>query len=192
MLIIFVRIMFALAVASNGLAQSLTLRELARLNTPQPVHAERTRDAVIVPLADVVKSADLIVYGTVTASATYLSAGEHELYTDYTLSPIRVLADARPRTIQTLIVKRWGGHIVLDGVDVYVEDRNLRPFVDGETLILFLQQGEESKYRIVGEVSGAVSVSDGRVVEKPESMLKVDDAANLTVAEFEAHIIQVR
>jgi hypothetical protein len=56
MLIIFGRIMFALAVASNGLAQSLTLRELARLNTPQPVHAERTRDALIVPLADVAKA----------------------------------------------------------------------------------------------------------------------------------------
>ena len=49
--------------STHAFAQELTRRELARRNAPQPVFVERSREAVIIPLSDVVKSADLIIHG---------------------------------------------------------------------------------------------------------------------------------
>jgi hypothetical protein len=78
-------------------------------------------------LADVVKGAELIVEGVVTARASYLTADERDILTDYDLAIRQVLfqremlVSSRPGIAMPLIFKSHGGQIVVSGLRLAVD-----------------------------------------------------------------------
>src|SRR6476646_3042999 len=134
-----------LATAAISAAQQNgpTLRELARRWAPAPLLETRQRELVPYPLEEIIPKADLVIHGRVKAAQSYLSGDEQAVYTDYVMTPIRVLYEPRsqarqPRGARTVTVKRWGGQITLEGVSVTLEDRDLAQFQIGDELFLVL------------------------------------------------------
>ena len=118
-------------------AEQLTLPQLVKLSAPDPFLMERTLELVPVPIEQILPHADLIVHATVSRSATYLSDDQKELYTDYVVTPVRVMFERnRPTSImqgvaRPITLRQWGGTTTIDGISVLVVDLNLRPFDDG-------------------------------------------------------------
>jgi hypothetical protein len=179
-------------------ADQLTLPQMARLNAPKPVYVQRSRELVPVALDDIVATADLIVHGTVAPISTYLSDDQKEMYTDYQVTPLRVILQRGvatspvPGVSQPVIVKRWGGHSVIDGVDVSLEDTDLRPFEKGVELILILAAHKDGKYRISGDVAGVLGVSAGRIATSISHVLRAERYAGITVAQLESEVRRLR
>src|SRR5579859_729845 len=73
--------------------QRLTLPEAVRRMAPGPYVTSRVREVSPLPFADAVRQSDMIVHGTLKKLRVYLSADQTELYTDYELRPIQVIAD---------------------------------------------------------------------------------------------------
>jgi len=175
-----------------------TLPELAVRVAPNPVLLGRNFEMIPPSLGKMVQAADLIVLGTVGTGKTYLSADQRDLYTDYLVTPRRVLAQripaqSSPRAAAApIIVKRWGGQIVLNGVSVTQEEHDLRTFQSGDDLLLLLMYDKtDGKYRLYGGISGAFSVSNGRVV----SLLKnytIPDVRDATTAQIESEVRRLR
>jgi hypothetical protein len=116
-----------------------------------------------------VKRSDMIVRCTLTSPHAYLSADQTELYTDYQLLPIQVIADrgvsrgARvPGPQPPMIVRQWGGETTIEGVKVKIYDENLAPLPTGTQLLLFLVYDRTAaKHDLFDGVSGAFELSGG-------------------------------
>jgi hypothetical protein len=109
-------------------------------------------------LENVVRGADLIVESIVNGSVSYLTADERDIYTDYDLTIVQVLfqrqmiTTTRPGVAVPIIVKRYGGRVVIDGLTIEVDAiRNdtrvaLKP---GEHAYLFAKlDAKDSKWRL--------------------------------------------
>jgi hypothetical protein len=89
-----------------------TLQESAIRAVPNPVLLSRHVEMVTPSLRKMAQAADLIVRGTVGPGRTYLSADQKNLYTDYLVTPRRVLApraseaSSAPAAAAPMIVKR--------------------------------------------------------------------------------------
>lgn len=167
--VIFLLVAMSGSVAAQ-VAPSPTLPELVAKQTQGPLLLMRVVELVPRPLDVLMKEADLIVYGAVTSSSTYLSDDQRDLFTDFTVTPIQVIVERNSvRTSstpvpQSIIVKRWGGETVISGMQVVQEHRNLRAFTVGEELFLFLvYDSATKKYALPGGLSGAFAVAGGRL-----------------------------
>jgi hypothetical protein len=177
-------------------AQDETLIDIARRSAPNPVFQSRSAELVMISVESVIPDADRIVQGTVESSKTYLSADKKNLYTDYVVRPLRVMkpvqstpATSRPGTNQILsiVVTRWGGEMLLEGVRVIQEDHDTPQFKVGEELILLLSQRGADKFGLAAPVSSAFTVSRGQVQPLTLGGHPVyDTVRGLSVAQFEA------
>jgi hypothetical protein len=146
-----------------------TLRELARRGAPAPLLRTVQRELVPYPLEQIIPKADLVIHGRVKAAQSYLSSDERSVYTDYVMTPIRLLyeppsASGQPREPKTVTVKRWGGQIALEGVSVTLEDLDLAQFQVGDELFLVLALDKsDGKYQLIGQVSGGFRVRNDRI-----------------------------
>jgi hypothetical protein len=103
-------------------------------------------------LADVVRRAELIVEGVVTARASYLTADERDIFTDYDLAIRQVLfqremlVSSRPGIAMPLIFKSSGGQIVVSGLRlaVNVQANSARVTLkEGDHVFLFAKRDQK-------------------------------------------------
>jgi hypothetical protein len=113
--------------------------------------------------------------GVVSSRASYLTADERDIYTDYhilirhVLFQRRVFATARPGTVQPMIFKTYGGRVVINGVPITVDVRanNVRVALkDGDEVYVFARHDvSDGKWRFgpfdVFLVTGANVVTPG-------------------------------
>jgi hypothetical protein len=173
----------------SDLFAQLTLPEqAARLN--QPITRTRTRELVSMPLEKVVEQSDLVVHGTLHLLRTYLSEDKMELYTDYEVEPLRVLAvrtkvaGSREPGRQPIVVRQWGGRMDIGGVPVEMIDSNLPLLPAEEQAILCLRYDSRgSKYEIVG-VAGAFVVEKDAVRPHMHPPLDLERFRGMSVAAF--------
>ena len=178
-----------------------TLPELVRRFAPQPVYQSRTHDFVLEALEQVLPRAELVVHGIVERVTTYLSADQKDLYTDYSIRPLRVIrqpatpALTRPGSApapRPIVVTRWGGQTTIEGVQVIQEDADVRAFEAGEEVVLLLAcNNTDGKYILPSPASGAFSV--GELGLKPLVKHGADDSVfdgvrGMTVAQFESEV----
>ena len=180
----------ALFTAIPASSDQLTLPQEARLKAPNPVMVARSCEKVPLTLEQIVRPADLVLYGTVNLIRTYLSEDQRELYSDYEVTPLRVMiqkvavSTSTPGQARPIIVKQWGGHTTIDGVFVSVEDDDLRPMSSGAEVILVLTLQKDRKYGI-DSYAGKLDVSNGRIAT---SKLSTQGLIGMTVADFEARV----
>jgi hypothetical protein len=123
-------------------------------------------------LADVVRRAELIVEGVVTARASYLTPDERDIFTDYGLAIRQVLfqremlVSSRPGVAIPLIFKSHGGHVVVDGLrlSVDVEANNVRVTLkERDHVYLFATRDQRDGKWLVNPFD-AFTVANGAVV----------------------------
>ena len=119
------------------------------------------------------------------------------MYTDYVVTPRRVvfqraIATSRvPGVAQPIVVKRWGGRMIVDSVQVVMTKRDLPPFEPGAELILVLSSAKDGSYQIAGEIAGVLRVTD-RSAPTHGSALKSEQLNGITVDQFEAEVRRLR
>jgi hypothetical protein len=109
-------------------------------------------------LENVVQGADLIVESIVNGSVSYLTADERDIYTDYDLTIVQelfqrqMITTTRPGVAVPIIVKSYGGRVVIDGLTIEVDGISndtrvaLKP---GEHAYLFAKlDAKDSKWRL--------------------------------------------
>jgi hypothetical protein len=166
---------FAYSIALHGQQDDLraTLPELAHRLGPAPVYQSRTYDLILESLDSALPKADLVVHGTVERLNTYLSDDQKDLYTDYVIRPIRIMRQPTtpPQTrpgprpaFGRIVVKRWGGQLMIDGVQVTQEDADVPSFYVGQEVVLLLAvDTADGKYRLPSPASGAFSVERSEI-----------------------------
>ena len=148
-------------------------------------------------LADVVKSADLIVEGVVKKRTAHLTADERDIFTDYDLAILRVLfqrevlLSPRPGVAVPLIFKSHGGQVVVDGLRLGLDVRTNSARVklaEGDRAFLFAKRDpSDGKWRVNPFDVFTVS-SDG--VVPPDAFS--DLPASLPVDTFVQRIYQLQ
>src|SRR5206468_4266649 len=97
-------------------------------------------------------------------------------------------AVSAPGPARPIVVKRWGGDMVIGGVSVFVVDKDLRPFEDGTELLLILNSANDGKYRIAGGVAGALPVKDGKILPSNNRALKEPRWVGMTIEQVESEV----
>jgi hypothetical protein len=148
-------------------------------------------------LRELAPLADLVVKGRVESATSYLSTDERDLYTDYVIRPSQVFLQTRvhdspqPGDVAVIVVKKWGGQTVIEGVQVTAEDSNVRAFIVGEEVLLCLTYDQSTgKYDIAGG-TGAFSVRGG-MIEPFMQHPKTEPLNAMKVEEFAAEIRRLR
>src|SRR5436190_12177149 len=101
--------------ASGQETHRLTIPELVSRHGPEPISLGRVRELLPEDFDELVSTSDLIIEGRIERSVTYLSDDQRDLFTDYFLSPQRVVigsgivASSVPGEVAPIVVKRWGG-----------------------------------------------------------------------------------
>lgn len=179
-------------------AQQETLLDVARRSAPNPVFQSRSSELVITSVDRAISEAGRIIHGIVERRTTYLSADKRSLYTDYIVRPLRVMKPvqstpptSRPGATQLppIIVTRWGGELVLEGVSVTQEDHDTPQFQVGEELVLLLTARGTNKFGLSSPLSSAFIVERGRV--QPLTLADHEvykGVRGLTVSQFEEEV----
>jgi hypothetical protein len=187
-------------------ATILTLPEIARLRAPGPVFSERINESVPSRFEPLVADADLIVHGTVKPIRTVLSKDQQSLFTEYLVSPIRVIFQKTPQSGRVpglpapIIVTRWGGSTVIEGVHVTVRDREAPSLDETPEFVLYLAADDATKgmYHFVNQLIGAMGVLNGRVQLVAKDDLHANDdgfkqiRAGVTVDELESMVRDIK
>jgi hypothetical protein len=172
-------------------ATILTLPEIARLRAPGPVFSERINESVpsrFEPLVAV------------------LSKDQQSLFTEYLVSPIRVIFQKTPQSGRVpglpapIIVTRWGGSTVIEGVHVTVRDREAPSLDETPEFVLYLAADDATKgmYHFVNQLIGAMGVLNGRVQLVAKDDLHANDdgfkqiRAGVTVDELESMVRDIK
>jgi hypothetical protein len=156
-------------VPSVEAAQRPTIPQIIQSSKPGvPTWGNRIRELAPRPFEEAVATSDLIVVGSLRKLRTYLSADETELYTDFEVVPTSTIAGrtlplSRKPGAQTIVLRQWGGRLVIDGVTVEIGDADF-PFLPTNTpLLLFLSfDSEAQKYEIFDAIGGAFELQGGR------------------------------
>lgn len=177
-------------------AGQLTIPEMVKLSSPNPVALTRSREMIPRPFAVIVGQADLIVEGRVTRQKSYLSRNQKDLLTDFVVTPSRVLAQRgnapaavrAPGGLSPVVMKQFGGQMVIDGVQVTDEDPDAPLLRDGQSVILVLVYNKtESKYELPG-VAGAFTIQQDGLAPLIKAAPEYENFRGMTVAQFEAEI----
>lgn len=174
-----------------------TLPELVRAHSPNPVFQSRTRELFIEPIEQIVPKADLVVHGIVRDAATRLSPDQKDLYTDYVISLKRIVLQRNSATASRpgqlgadIVVSRWGGTTLIDGVSVTQIDYDAPAFQVGQEVMLLLTR-KNGKYELSSPVAGLYAVEGIRVtaLRRAGSAHNAGDKmVGKTVADFEAEV----
>jgi hypothetical protein len=142
----------------------VTIPALVARFGPQPVMLSRQRELMPLPLPEVLASATLVMRGTIEAAHSYLSDDQTEVLTDYGVRVTKVYGRAAlpsPR----ITFRQWGGRLVLNGVVVTAEDKDVEAVGVGDDVVFALVGDHNSAtYRLVSPTSGAFAVRSGRTI----------------------------
>ena len=140
--LLLVGIGLVLTVSGSVAAQSL--REQARQSGGKPVGSGLLRDICPKSLEDLTTESGVVLIATVSKGKSYLTPNEEHVYTDYTVSPRRVVAGSYPLlsgvpvATMPLTITQYGGEMILEGVVVRSQNYNYPDWGNGEYL-LFLK-----------------------------------------------------
>jgi hypothetical protein len=117
-----------------------------------------------VRLADLAAASELIVEVEITNEKSFLTPGADEIWTDYT-ARIEHALDPRYYTRErTIVIRRRGGLIEVDGRRIRSMENGFSPFVVGDRYVLFLRKGRQQEaYEVVFGAAGAFEVTNGTV-----------------------------
>jgi hypothetical protein len=189
--------LLTIAIVAVGIQTDLrpTLQELARQLAPGPVYQSRINDFVTKPFEESVQASDLLIHGKVERINTYLSQDQKDLQSDYVVRVSRVLRPtpsqirSRPgalNSLETVVITRWGGSLIIDGVQVTQADAAVPAFQVGQDVVLLLSAGlNGEKYRLTSPVTGTFTVRDSRL-----EPLSQDATARETLARFSGMTIE--
>ena len=150
-------------------AQQMTIPEAVRQMKPRlgsdPYVTSRIRQLSPLPYDEAVRQADVIVHAKLTELGTYLSPDQTELFTDYQVILLQVIADRgfltgrTPGTQSSLVIRVWGGETMIDGVKVKIYDENFPYLPTNRPLLLFLMHDTQSgKFKIFDGIVGAFEI----------------------------------
>jgi hypothetical protein len=176
------RILCALCFAGAVLAQDMrpTLPEEAQRQAqrygPKPVYLTRTVEPVFESLDSVMAQTDLALLGRVVQINAHLSADQKDIFTDYSIQPLRVIwphpkaaplptrPGIQPQVNPFIVVERWGGTMTFAGVSLTQQDSEMRAFRQGEEVILFLKYDQDKKkYVPVAPASTTFYLDENRI-----------------------------
>jgi len=119
-----------------------------------------------VPLDDIVRKADVIVYGTVIGVEARLSGDQRQVLTDYhihTFTMLRMNSSMKQEPQQTPVFTARGGSVVVDGLNisqsVQHNSRRVALNVGDEVIVM----GTVEKQMLMLSPVGVFNVSDGGV-----------------------------
>ena len=145
-------------------AQQPCLRQQAREGD---VHLRVANRFSRADLSQIAAVADVAVLADVVSSDSMLSIDEADVFTDIQVRVRSVLKrTGSPKLADgdTLVVRRWGGTLLLEGHRVIAEEDDFPSVNVGESYVLFLQRvEEESFYYFVYGAEGAFQIQDGSV-----------------------------
>jgi hypothetical protein len=150
-------------------AQRLTIPRAVERMKPGPYVTSRVSEVSPTPFPEMVRQCDAIVHGTLKKIRTYLSPDEMELYTDYEITPLAVIARGslpvlnKPGPQHPIVLRQWGGETTINGVPVKMYDENFPLLPTDTPLLLFLNHDAQTdRYEIFGEITGAFELEGGR------------------------------
>ncbi len=182
---IFLASLIALSSTQEGFSQERTLRERIK-SAPggEPVRLSVMSTRPRMTLEEVAEKSDLILHARLVGAHCKLSPDGEYIFTDYDVSPIRIVLADRPSAVpgptRPLVVSSFGGETDVDGRRVILEDATFRPLTSGSEVVLFLQWTPAlNAYIILGGPYGAFEVKNGiaepRAVNGPESKQPISD-----------------
>lgn len=157
--------------ASVGRAEGQDLRQ----SIPEAVAAGAVSSVATTPsgpvprVDDLLRTADLVVVGTVGEPHSYLSDDQRDIYTDYSLLGSVVLFDSRfgalsaPHGDPTVTVTQRGGTLLVHGVMFTHKESALAPLRAGREG-LFILQRLGNRYLIAHRYFGAFDLTDGTMI----------------------------
>ena len=176
------------------LGQTLTIPELVRRDSPNPILRVRQRELVPETFEQALRKAEVIVQGAVERIDVYLSKDQMNLYSDYTITPSHMIRQStailgsQPGQPTSLVVKRWGGETTIAGVKVSVQEMELRNFTLGEQLVLMLKYDQvEEKHVLAADFTGAFAVEGDHIMPLLKHPI-VKPLEGLTVAQLDAAV----
>jgi hypothetical protein len=188
---------YVLSVGASAQTGRPTIPDLVRQQAPQPVWQGRIAEQMPKDLEELAPLADLVIKGKVASARAYLSKDERDLYTDYVIHPSQVFLQARvhdspqPGVVAAIVVRKWGGQTVIEGVQVTAEDSNVRAFIVGEELLLCLTYDQSTGKYVIAGGTGAFSVR-GDVIYPFMQHPKTESLTAMKVEEFAAEIRRLR
>jgi len=159
------------AVAERALqdqhAHRLTIPEAIEQAKPDvPRWGARVRELAPRPFEHAVAESDLIVAATLKSLGSYMSDDKRDIYTDYRIIPSDSIARRETRGGNaTLILRQWGGHVVVDNVPVDFVDDNMPMLpVNVPLLLLLTFNTTVGKFEVFDMTAGAFEIQrDGRL-----------------------------
>ena len=158
-----------LAICVGAAAQ--TIPELARSKPPNPVVRGVMGDTPALPLADLVRGADVAVQAKISLVKSYLTPNEMYILTEYQVAPELVLAGQpgqpllKPRGTPALTLVVRGGGYTVDGFTVYDVDHTREPLKDGARYLLFLKRTDDKTGRYTLFSAGAFQLGDDQLLK---------------------------
>jgi hypothetical protein len=117
---------------------------------------------------EVLLEADLIVRGTVGASASYLSVDQRDVYTDYVIANPTVIyqsgLSSSPQATgpPVITITQLGGTVQIGGLAYTQTEMGLLPLVPGMEG-LFIATRRDGKYHVAKQFYGAFRIENGRL-----------------------------
>lgn len=199
-------ILCALFVVNATLAQDMrpTLPEEAQRLGPKPVYLTRTVDLVLESLDSVIAQTDVVLLGKVVQINPLLSADQKEIFTDYSIQPLRVIRPhtkaaalatrpgIQPQASPVIVVERWGGTMTFAGVMLTQQDSDVRAFRQDEQVILFIKYDKDKKkYSPVSSASGIFSLEKNQIrpfLRDSDNHPVFERVRGMTLDEFDAEV----
>jgi hypothetical protein len=164
----YMTVIFSIFSATLASAQSPTIPEAVAAMRPGPYVTSRITEIAPPPFEAIVKSADLIVHGSLKKLRTYLSPDQRTLYTDFEVVPTNTIAarefppNAKPGP-SPVILRQWGGETQIDGVLVKISEEGFPLLPVDEPLLLIMKfNADAGKYEVAGTFGGAFQLQQGR------------------------------
>jgi hypothetical protein len=187
------------SVAGLHSLQQPTIAELVSRADSQSLDIPRIREVVEgVPLTELVQASTLILDGTLQPIQSYVSQDGRWIYTDYAVDTHQVMLDRKPAVSKTpgsrgIVMKVFGGTLVLNGITVRVSDDNIDYWAPGTRAILFLKESSDlGKYELVWDFVGVFEVTAAGIVPrvKPSTLFKTERGMSRPafIAEVQRHI----
>jgi hypothetical protein len=156
----------------------------------------RGTEMVTRPFEELVGSSDLVLQASVAPLRTYLSDDQYDVFTDFLVTPLTVLLQRTPDTsavpgdARSIVVRQYGGRMVLDGVQITAVNRDAVPFDTTPTVVLFLKRAQTGGYELVHERLGVFRVRDGQL-EPPTTAGDYSRFRGMSIGQLDAEIRQL-
>jgi hypothetical protein len=119
-------------------------------------------------LADLAAASELIAEVAITAEKSFLTQDGAEIWTDYAAEISQAIDPRHYTRVRTIVIRRRGGVVELDGRRVQSQENGFPPFSLGARYVVFLRKTQyQDTYTVVFGSAGAFEVMGDVVNGKP-------------------------